>query len=143
MPAYSVVIPSRGDRPLALGMALDSIRLSWEKSQMVFHNLEILVGFDGICGERVRDFPEVKYFDLPSNKDFGNALRHALLKASTGDRIVFVDDDNVLTEQAFSIYELHKDVELLVARIDVSRAHPVPFLPVHQEGKPIVRPCHI
>ncbi len=32
---------------------------------------------------------------------------------------------------------------MLVARIDVSRAHNIPFLPVPEEGKPLIRPCNI
>ncbi len=140
---YSFIIPSRGDRPLALGYALDGIMESLHHAELKEDSLEILVGFDGVRGERVRSFPCVRYYDLPSNNDFGNALRHALLKASRGKRIIFHDDDNRLTKQAFTIYEAHQDVEMLIARIDVSRAHNTPYLPIDVPDKPLVRPCNI
>ncbi len=140
---YSVIMPSRGDRPRALANALDALKISWEFAGLDDSELEILVGFDGVQGERVRDFSNIRYFDLPPNNDFGNALRQAMLKTSKGQRIIFHDDDNALTKEAFSIYEQHNDVEFLVARIDVSRAHTVPYIPIHKEGKPLVRQCNI
>ncbi len=140
---YSIIIPSRGDRPLALGQALDSVMEAVKYAGLKENAVEILVGFDGVKGERVRHWDNVRYYDLPSNKDFGNALRHALLKASKGQRIVFLDDDNILTKEAFVIYEAHKDVDMLIARIDVSKAHDIPYLPIEEEGKPLVRPCNI
>ncbi len=140
---YSVIIPSRGDRPNALGFALDALKASWEYAKLDEKELEILVAFDGIKGERVRDFSCIRYYDLPRNNDYGNALRHALLKVSKGQRIIFHDDDNILTKEAFSIYEAHNDVEMLVARIDVSKAHPIPYLPVVEVDKPLIRPCNI
>ena len=139
---YSVIIPSRGLRPRALGMAIDSVLASAAAAHLA-DAVEILVGFDGVQGERVRSHAALRWFDLPTNHDFGNALRHALLKASRGERIVFLDDDNVLTPEAFAIYEANPDVEMLIARIDVSRAHPVPFLPVEEANKPLIRPCNI
>ncbi len=143
MVKYSFIIPSRGDRPLALGHALDGIMEAVDHAQLPPNDIEILVGFDGVRGDRVRPYPCIRYYDLPSNNDFGNALRHALLKAARGARIIFHDDDNRLTKEAISIYEAHTDVEMLIARIDVSRAHPIPYLPQEAEGKPLVRPCNI
>ncbi len=140
---YSFIIPSRGDRPQALGYALDGIMEALDYAQLSQDYIEILVGFDGVRGERVRSHPCIRYYDLPSNNDFGNALRHALLKASRGARIIFHDDDNRLTKEAISIYEAHTDVEMLIARIDVSRAHAIPYLPIEEAGKPLVRPCNI
>ncbi len=140
---YSIIIPSRGDRPNALAHALDSIKNAWEFAQLEENELEILVGFDGVKGERVRNFSCLHYYDLPRNNDYGNGLRHALLKAAKGHRIIFHDDDNALTKEAFCIYEQHSDVEMLIARIDVSRAHAIPYLPIHEENKPLIRPCNI
>lgn len=140
---YSIIIPSRGDRPKALGMAVDSVLFSVNTAGLSPDEVEILVGFDGLRGDRVRDHRAVRYFDLPANHDFGNALRQALLKASRGQHIVFLDDDNVLTPEAFSIYEQFSDADMLIARIDVSRAHAIPFLPVHEDGKELIRPCNI
>ncbi len=140
---YSIIIPSRGDRPLALGQAIDSVIEAMHHAALKEENIEILIGFDGVKGKRVRPFASARYFDLPSNKDFGNALRHTLLKAAKGQRIIFLDDDNILTKEAFSIYETHKNADMLIARIDVSRAHDIPYLPIAEDDKPIVRPCNI
>lgn len=143
---YSFIIPSRGDRPVALGQAIDSVLLSAQQAALTLQDFEILVAFDGVQGQRVRENAALRYFDLPANHDFGNKLRQALLKASRGRRIVFLDDDNALSPQAFAVYEQFSDTEMLIARIDVSRAHDIPFLPVHkpgEEGKDLVRPCNI
>lgn len=142
-PAYSVIIPSRGDRPKALALAITSVLEAASQAPLRPNAVEILVGFDGVCGERVSDSPTVRYFDLPTNNDFGNALRQSLLKASNGQRIIFLDDDNILTPQAFCVYEQYSDADMLVARIDVSRAHPIPYLPVDEADKPLIRPCNI
>lgn len=142
-PRYSVITPSRGDRPNALRQALESVIKAAANAHLVpGHDVELLVGFDGVHGARVCKHPGIRYFDLPSNHDFGNALRQALLKASHGQRVIFLDDDNALTPEAFLIYEHHR-TEMLVARIDVSRAHGIPFLPVDEAGKEVVRPCNI
>lgn len=146
MPRYSIITPSRGLRPLALGQALDSVLTAARTAALPEDSVEMLVGFDGVQGERVRQHPSIRYFDLPANHDFGNALRQALLKASRGQRLVFLDDDNVLTENAFRVYEAHPNADMLIARIDVSRAHSTPFLPKeddHPPPLPIVRPCNI
>ncbi len=140
---YSIIIPSRGDRPLALGQAIDSVVNACENSSLSQNDIEILIGFDGLKGERVRDYPCAIYYDLPRNNDYGNAIRHTLLKASKGKRIVFLDDDNCLTQEAFQIYEANSDVEMLIARIDVSLAHAIAYLPIHDDNKPLVRPCNI
>lgn len=149
---YSVITPSRGLRPLALGQALDSVLASARAAGVPDNAVEMLVGFDGVQGERVRQHPAIRYFDLPANNDFGNALRQALLKASRGQRLLFLDDDNELTEAAFTVYEAHPDTDMLIARIDVSRAHDIPFLPREDAFAtpisappplPIIRPCNI
>ncbi len=143
-PRYSVITPSRGDRPNALRQALESALAAAEHAALVpGTDVELLVGFDGVRGTRVCDHPAVRYFDLPANHDFGNALRQALLKASRGRRLIFLDDDNALVPEAFAVYERHPHTEMLVARIDVSQAHGMPFLPVAEEGKALIRPCNI
>ncbi len=140
---YSIIIPSRGDRPKALALAIDSVLTARDYASLSTDEVEILVGFDGVKGERVRSAKNIKYFDLPSNNDFGNAIRHALLKAANGKRLVFLDDDNVLTKQAFRVYEAHQDTDMLIARIDVSNAHDIPFLPRPQDDLPLIRPANI
>jgi hypothetical protein len=119
---FSMIVPSRGDRPLALSLALDHIDAAARKAGIYPKGLEVLVGFDGLRGERVRDFPYITYYDFPKDNDFGNAIRHGLLKAAKGERIIFHDDDNVLTEDAFIIHETYPNTEMVIARIDVSRA---------------------
>lgn len=140
---YSFITPSRGDRPKALGHALDCIAAAAERADLAFDELEVLVGFDGVKGERVRDFSFVRYYDFPKDNDFGNAIRHGLLKASKGQRIVFHDDDNALLPEAFMIYERYPEAEMLIARIDVSLAFDKPYLPEVVEGREIVRQCNI
>ncbi len=140
---YSLITPSRGDRPLALGQAVDSVRLAAEKAGLLPDAVEMLVGFDGVRGERVRDYPFVRWYDFPANHDFGNAIRNGLLRASKGKRVLFLDDDNALTPEAFLIYEHHPDIEFLVCSIDVSRAHGIPFLPRREPDRDPVRQANI
>lgn len=142
-PRFSLIIPSRGDRPLALGQALDHLAAAARKAGLWPAGLEALVGFDGVRGERVRDYPFVRYYDFPKDHDFGNAIRHGLLKAAKGERLIFHDDDNVLAENAFNIYEQFPDTEMVIARIDVSRAFNTPYLPTLTPGREIVRQCNI
>ena len=142
-PRFSLVIPSRGDRHKALSLALDHIEAAARKADLLPRGLEVLVGFDGLRGERVRDFPYVTYYDFPKDNDFGNAIRHGLLKAAKGERIIFHDDDNILTEDAFLIHETYPEAEMVIARIDVSRAFDKPYLPEIVPGREIVRQCNI
>lgn len=143
LPRFSLIIPSRGDRPKALSMALDHIDKAARKAGLLPGGLEVLVGFDGLCGERVRDFSYITYYDFPKDNDFGNAIRHGLLKASRGERIIFHDDDNILTPDAFLIYEKFPAAEMVIARIDVSLAFDKPYLPEIVPGREIVRQCNI
>ena len=140
---YSFITPSRGDRPKALGYALDCIAAAAEKAKVAFDELEVLVGFDGVKGERVRDFSFVRYYDFPKDNDFGNAIRNGLLKGSKGQRIIFHDDDNVLMPNAFLAYESVPDADMIIARIDVSRAFEKTYLPEIEEGREIIRQCNI
>lgn len=142
-PRYSFIVPSRGDRPLALGLALDSVLCAVAEAKLPTHYIEILVGFDGLRGERVRQQPCIRYFDLPPNHDYGNGLRQALLKASHGSRLIFLDDDNALTPHAFRVYEQYPHAEILIARVDMSKAHAIAYLPQQEEGKHLIRPCNI
>ncbi len=140
---YSIIIPSRGDRPKALALAIDSVNEAREFAKLPENCIEILVGFDGVKGERVCQSKTIKYYDLPSNNDFGNAIRNALLKAARGKRLIFLDDDNILTKHAFTIYESHKEYDMLIARIDVSNAHDIPLLPRLEDDLPLIRPTNI
>lgn len=140
---YTFIIPSRGDRPKALSLALEHIHAALTHSGLPEESIEALVGFDGLKGERVGNAPYVRYYDFPGEHDYGNAIRHGLLKAARGRRVIFHDDDNILLPQAIGIYEAWKDAEMLIARIDVSRAFDIPYLPVDVPGRELVRQCNI
>jgi hypothetical protein len=137
MPAirYSVITPSRGDRPAALAHAIDSVFAAADNAALPHEQIEVLVGFDGVKGRRVHTSSSIRYYDFPADNDYGNAIRNGLLKASKGTKVLFLDDDNALTEQAFAVYECFTHIEMLVARIDISRAHPKPWIPVIEQGK--------
>lgn len=140
---FSIITPSRGDRPKALRHALDCIHESARQAGLLPDGLEVLIGFDGVRGERVGNAPYIKYFDFPKDHDFGNAIRHGLLKASKGKRIIFHDDDNALLPEAFSVYRAKPEAEMIIARIDVSRAFDKAYLPETCPGQEIVRQCNI
>ena len=140
---YSLITPSRGDRPKALGQALDAVANAAEKAGLLPGGVEVLVGFDGLKGERVRDYAFVRYYDFPKDNDFGNAIRNGLLKGSKGQRVIFHDDDNVLLPNAFLTYESLPNADMIIARIDVTRAFSKPYLPEIEEGREIIRQCNI
>jgi len=140
---FSVIIPSRGDRPNALRHALLHIHTAAQQARLLPDGIEVLVGFDGVRGERVVKAPYIRYYNFPRDNDFGNAIRHGLLKASKGIRVLFHDDDNALLPGAFETYLARPDADMIIARIDVSRAFGKPFLPEHIPGLDIVRQCNI
>lgn len=128
---FSVITPSRGDRPKALALAMASVAEAAETARSRGFDLgvEMLVGFDG---RRPEDFVPpgfVRHVFFPKAGNFGNAIRHALLKAARGERVVFLDDDNALTPEAFCALAHHPRADLVVARIDTSRAFREPLLP--------------
>ena len=92
-PRFSIITPSRGDRPVALGLAIDSVRMAMEQAGLAPADVEMLVGFDGVKGERVRPDAFIRWFDFRPDKDYGNAIRNGLLRAARGQRILFLDDD--------------------------------------------------
>lgn len=142
-PLFSLITPSRGDRPLALGQAIDSVAAALEAAGLAPAQAEMLVGFDGVRGGRPRDLPFLRWFDLPRDGDYGNKLRDTLLRASRGSRLVFLDDDNALAPAAFAAYLAHPAADMLICRIDTSRAFPdAPFLPRLDDGE-IVRQANI
>ncbi len=140
---YSIITPSRGDRPNALTQAIDSLETAMQTADLTSDQVEMLVGFDGVKGDRVRQASHIRYFDFPKDGDFGNGIRNYLLKAAKGQRLIFLDDDNSLTPHALCVYETFADVEMLISRINVQRAHDMPYLPVIENGKEIVRQSNI
>jgi hypothetical protein len=113
----------------------------------------MLVGFDGTSPVLPDGMPPgaagtpggpgfVRAFGLPHGGNYGNAVRRALIKAARGERFLFLDDDNALTPEAFRVYEAHPDADLVVARIDTSRAFDVSFLP-RDDGTDPIRPANV
>lgn len=142
-PEYTVITPSRGDRPKALRNALESVLAAANYASMDLSRLEILVGFDGCKGERVLAHERVTYVDFPFDGNYGNAIRNAFVSCAKGRRLLFVDDDNALTPSAFSVYERLADVDMVVARIDTSRTLDVPYIPVEEKGRELMRPTNV
>lgn len=142
---FSVIIPSLGTRPRALELAISSVHRSIENSagKIAIENVEILVGFDGIKGKRVVNSANVHYYDLPRDKNWGNGIRNILLKLCKGKRVIFLDDDNALTPSAFDTCLDNFDSDMLIARIDVSRAFECEYLPLDLPGKSLIRQGNI
>ncbi|BBD09131.1 glycosyl transferase family 2 [Desulfovibrio ferrophilus] len=149
-PLFSVITPSRGNRPLALAQAIASVdaAAAYAIAELPPAGVEMLVGFDGVKGQRTspdgHPAPDyVRFFDLPHDGNFGNAIRDTLLRAARGRFVLFVDDDNALTPEAFSLYLQGLEYEMQVGRIDVSRAFDKPFLPEDAPGRELVRQGNI
>lgn len=149
---YTIITPSTAARPRALFAAIASVAQAHQTltaTDAPDAHIEMLIGYDGVTGPRVApdgapapDF--VRFYDLPHDGDYGNAIRHALLRASRGTHVIFLDDDNALTPDALRIHYAARHADLHIAPIDTSRAFPnVPQLPVHDPAKPLVRPTNI
>ena len=141
--AYTVITPSKGDRPRALAAALHSVLVARHQAGLPPDAVEVLVGFDGCPGVRVVQDPAIRYTTFPKDGNYGNAIRNGLLKAAKGRRLLFLDDDNVLTPQAFQVYERYPDADLVIARIDTSRSLDLPFIPQVVEGEDPVRHTNV
>lgn len=134
-PLFSVIIPSAGRRPRGLAQALGSVQAALEHCGLAPGQVEVLVGFDACDGARPQSaLARLRYFVLPrpagGTCGFGNHIRHILMKQATGRHLLFLDDDNALTPQAFAHYLPHLDAELVIASIDTSRAFAeAPLLP--------------
>lgn len=145
---FTVITPSRGDRPLALALAIASVAEAARAASLAPGDMEMLVGFDGVRGQRVGPgggpAPDwVRFFDLPRSGNFGNAVRDALIRAARGSFLLLLDDDNALTPGAFITYMHGLENEMQIGRIDVSRAFDKPFLPEVLPGRETVRPGNI
>lgn len=142
-PEYSIITPSTGNRPTALRHALQSVLAAMEHAGLPASAVEMLIGYDGVKGPEAVNHPSARFLSLPRQGNFGNGVRRMLLAASKGRRLIFLDDDNALTPQAFLVYEEHRKVEMLIARIDVSRAFDCDYLPRSEPGRELVRPSNI
>ncbi|EGJ51109.1 hypothetical protein [Desulfocurvibacter africanus] len=130
---FSVITPSRVDRPLALAHAVSSVEaaaLEAERLNLLHREqVEHLVGFDGQGGTRPKTLLPASFIDFPRQGNFGNHIRHHLLRAARGRHVLFVDDDNALLPGAFAAYHPHLQNEFIVARVDTSLAFDIPHLP--------------
>lgn len=131
---FSVIIPSTGNRPKALQKAVDSVEAAARFAGLETGQLEILIGFDGVRGTAPKSAYPVRSFNLPRDNDWGNGIRDMLLKIASGEKVIFLDDDNVIKPYALSLYIRHFDAEMVIGRIDTQLAFDKPFLPVLDAG---------
>jgi hypothetical protein len=126
---FSVIIPSTGRRPKALQKAVDSVNAAARFAGLERGQVEILIGFDGVKGKKPETGLPVRSFNLPRDNDWGNGIRNILLGVAGGEKIIFLDDDNVLKPYALRLYLKHFDAEMIIGRIDTQLAFDTPFLP--------------
>lgn len=143
---FSVITPSAGLRPRALALAAASVAAAAEYARVHAGldpaQVEHLVGFDGVDGLRpASGLANLLVYVLPrpqisgeaggeAGGGFGNHVRHALMRAARGRHLLLLDDDNALTENALASFLAHLDAELVIGRIDTSRAFAdAPVLP--------------
>ena len=139
---FSIITPSTGLRPRALALAIQSVEAAVEFARehagLDPTLVEMLVGFDGVDGLRPASaFPGLRFFVLPRERGracgFGNHIRDALMWGARGRFLLFLDDDNALTENALASHALYlteeEPPEMLIGCADTSRAFDVPFLP--------------
>lgn len=143
---FTVITPSIGTRPCALAQAIRSVEAAaayaGAHAGLDQARVELLVGFDGVDAERPEStLANLRFFVLPrpegSTGGFGNHIRDALMKTARGRYLLFLDDDNMLTENALASFLPHVDTkggaempaEMIIGRVDTSRAFDVPFLP--------------
>ncbi|BDQ37469.1 glycosyl transferase family 2 [Pseudodesulfovibrio nedwellii] len=139
---FSVIIPSTGNRPKALQKAVSSVDEAARFAGLEKGQIEILIGFDGVKGKTPTADYVVRAFNLPRDNDWGNGIRDMLLKVASGEKILFLDDDNVIKPYALRQYIKHFDAEMVVGRIDTQLAFDQPFLPVFDSGS-MIRPGNI
>ncbi|MDQ7836521.1 MAG: glycosyl transferase [Humidesulfovibrio sp.] len=139
---FSVITPSIGTRPRALAQAIGSVEAAVEAARATQGldpaRVEMLVGFDAVDGARPSStLANLRFFVLPrpacATCGFGNHIRDALMRGAKGRYLLFLDDDNALAEGALAAFLPHVEAaappELLIGRVDTSRAFDVPFLP--------------
>lgn len=142
-PLFTVITPSRGDRPNALANAVASVGRAAAAADLPPSAVEMLIGYDGVKGPRIHGYDFATFFDLPYDGNFGNAIRNTLLKAAKGTHILLLDDDNEFTPEAFITYMKGLEHDMQIARIDVSRAFDIPTLPRPGTKDSIIRQGNI
>lgn len=139
---FSVIIPSTGRRPKALGQAVKSVEQAARFAGLDTGQVEILIGFDGVKGKAPACAYPVQAYNLPVDNDWGNGVRSMLLKTAEGNRILFLDDDNSLKPSALYLYLRHADAEMIIGRIDTQLALSAAWLPA-QDGGALIRPGNV
>ena len=131
---FSIITPSTGQRPIALQSAVASVETAARFAGLETDQLEILIGFDGVKGEKPECAYPVRSFNLPKDDNWGNGIRPILIKAARGEKLLFLDDDNELKPNALSVYLRHFDAEMIIGRIDTQLAFDTPHLPRRDDG---------
>ncbi|QJB55432.1 glycosyltransferase [Pseudodesulfovibrio sp. zrk46] len=131
---FSIIIPSTGKRPKALQQAVSSVEKAGRFAGLELGQLEIIIGFDGVKGTRPQSAYPLQCFNLPRDNDWGNGIRQTLLKVAGGEKLIFLDDDNVIKPYTLRLYMRHFDAEMVIGRIDTQLAFDKPYLPVEDEG---------
>ncbi|AGW13950.1 putative glycosyl transferase, group 2 family protein [Megalodesulfovibrio gigas] len=143
----SVITPSRGDRPRALaqaGQSLDAaVAHAVAAGLLDPHQVQWLVGFDGVKGQRPEVHTPARFIDFPRSGNFGNRIRNSLLRLAAGSHLMFLDDDNALTPQALACVLPHLETDMIIGRIDVRRAFDIPLLPRPGPVEEVVRQGNI
>ncbi len=62
-----------------------------------------------------------------------------MISLATGSHLMFVDDDNALTDNALTAFLPHLDAEMIIGRIDVHLAFDIPLLPRPGDAAQAVR----
>jgi len=131
---FSIITPSTGKRPMALQQAVSSVERAARFAGLETGQVEILIGFDGVKGESPTSAYPIQAFNLPRDNDWGNGIRHTLLKVASGEKLIFLDDDNTLKPYALRSYLRHFDAEMVIGHIDTQLAFDKPTLPIQDDG---------
>ncbi len=130
---FSAITPSCGRRPRALAQAGQSLEEAARRAGLKLSQVEWLVGFDGVAGQRPRTILPIRCVDFPKAGEFGNVIRDRLIRIARGSHLLFLDDDNAYAPEALALFLPHLDQEMLIGRVDVSRAFAVETIPVPGE----------
>ena len=143
--SFSIITPSCGKRPRALALAIRSVLVAWDHVRATGEgcDIEMLIGFDGITPEDFIAPHFVRAVTFPFQGCFGNPIRNALIKTAKGRFLIFLDDDNALTPQAFTAFFGAMNADVIIGRIDTHRAFAEPFLPRPSTGGERIVPGNI
>jgi len=127
---FSIITPTRGDRPRALARAVASVAAAALATPALAPGaVEMLVGFDGIRGERPAADIAVRSFNFPKTGNFGHQIRDWLVRQAAGRFLLFLDDDNALTPNVFNAFLPYLEHDFIVARMDAHLAFNDAYIP--------------